>query len=191
MSSNDPNRRSSGRGTSVTSLWPKWIWVAVPILVVIVVVGFWWAILSPGSDGGSTKPTPSATSIRGKQATQGPTLQPTIPPATTATTATKSTVPLATFTPTAGAASTPEVVPSPTVADLAVGSKAKVVNTGGTGLNMRAGPSTGQTRVKTLAENAVVDIVGGPQTADSFIWYQVRDSSGTIGWVVGKFLLAQ
>jgi hypothetical protein len=160
----------------------------VPILVVIVVAGFWWAILSPGNGGGSILPTPSATLIRAKQATQGPTLQPTIPPATTAT---KSTVPLATFTPTAGAASTPEVVPSATVADLAVGSKAKVVNTGGTGLNMRAGPSTGQTRVKTLAENAIVDIVGGPQTADSFIWYQVRDSSGTIGWVVGKFLLAQ
>lgn len=188
MSSFDPNKRSSGRGTSVTSLWPKWIWVAVPILVVIVVVGFWWAILSPGNDGVGTKLTPSATLIRGKQATQGPTLQPTLPPATTAT---KSTVPLATFTPTASAASTPEVVPSPTVAELAVGSKAKVVNTGGTGLNMRAGPSTGQTRVKTLAENSVVEIVGGPQTADNFTWYQVRDSSGTIGWVVGKFLLPQ
>lgn len=188
MPANDPNKRSSGRGTSVTSLWPKWIWVAVPILVVIVVAGFWWAILSPGSGGGNTKATPTATLIRSKQPTQGPTLQSTLPPATTAT---KSTVPLATFTPTAGAASTPEVVPSPSVAELAVGASAKVGNTGGTGLNMRAGPSTGQTRVKTLAENSTVEIVGGPQDADGFTWYQVRDSSGTIGWVVGKFLLAQ
>ncbi|MHB1354859.1 MAG: SH3 domain-containing protein [Anaerolineae bacterium] len=188
MPSSDPSRRTSGRGTPVTSLWPKWIWIAVPILVVIVVAGFWWAILSPGPAGSNTKTTPTPTLIRGNQPTQGPTLQPTLPPATTAT---KSTVPLATFTPTAGAASTPEVVASPTVAELAVGSKAKVGNTGGTGLNMRAGPSTGQTRVKTLAENSVVEIVGGPQTADNFVWYQVRDSSGTIGWVVGKFLLAQ
>lgn len=186
MPSSDPNRRMSGRGASVTSLWPKWIWVAVPILVAIVVVGFWWAILSPGTDGAATKKTPTATLIRGKQQTQGPTLQPTLLPATTAT---KSTVPLATFTPTAGAATTPEVVASPTPAELAVGSKVKVANTGGTGLNMRAGPSTGQTRVKTLAENSEVEIMGGPQTADGFVWYQVRDSSGTIGWVVGKFLL--
>jgi hypothetical protein len=188
MPASDPSKRSSGRGASVTSLWPKWIWVAVPILVVIVVAGFWWAILSPGTDGGGARLTPSATPIRAKQSTQGPTLQPTLPPASTTT---KSTVPLATFTPTAGAVSTPVVVASPTVADLAVGSKAKVANTGGTGLNMRAGPSTGQTRVKTLADGAIVDIVGGPQTADNFIWYQVRDSSGTIGWVVGKFLLPQ
>ena len=187
MPANDP-KYSSGRGTSVTSLWPKWIWVAVPILVVIVVAGFWWAILAPGTNNGAAKLTPSATLIRAKQATQGPTLQPTLPPATTAT---KSTVPLATFTPTAGAASTPVVIATTTPAALAIGSKATVGNTGGTGLNMRAGPSTGQARVKTLAENSVVEIVGGPQTADGFTWYQVRDSSGTIGWVVGKFLLPQ
>ncbi|MHB9032233.1 MAG: SH3 domain-containing protein [Anaerolineae bacterium] len=188
MPSNDYGKRYTGRNSSVTSLWPKWIWIVVPILVIIVVAGFWWAILGPDT-GGAASPTARATApVIGKQATQGPTLQATLPPAVTST---KAIVPLATFTPTADGASTPEVAATNTPTALAVGSKAKVINTGGAGLNMRAGPSTGQSRIKTLADGALVEVVGGPQTADGFTWYQVKDSSGTIGWVVDQFLAAQ
>lgn len=188
MPSNDPGKRYTGKNSSVTSLWPKWIWIVVPVLVIIVVAGFWWAILGPSSSSeGSPTPKPTQRIIN-KQATQGPTLQSTLPPAPTST---KAIVPLATFTPTAAGASTPVVAATNTPEALAVGAKAKVVNTGGSGLNMRSGPSTGQSRVKTLADGAVVEIVGGPQSADGFTWYQVKDSSGAIGWVVDDFLAAQ
>ncbi|MCE5260277.1 MAG: SH3 domain-containing protein [Chloroflexi bacterium] len=188
MPSSDPGKRYTGKNSSVTSLWPKWIWIVVPILVIIVVAGFWWAILGPSSTG-ETSPTAKPTQrITNKQATQGPTLQATLPPAVTST---KAVVPLATFTPTAAGATTPVAVATNTPAAMAIGAKAKVINTGGSGLNMRAGPSTSQTRVKTLADGALVEIVGGPQTADGFTWYQVKDSSGTIGWVVDQFLAAQ
>lgn len=186
MPSSDPGKRYTNRNSSVTSLWPKWIWIVVPILVIVVVAGFWWAILGPESGGGtSVKPT-ATVRITDKQPTQSNTLLPTLPPASTGT---KAVVPLATFTPTQQGVSTPDVQPSATPEALAVGAKAKVTNTGGSGLNMRSGPSTAQTRVKTLADGAVVEIVGGPQAGDKFMWYQVKDSSGTIGWVVEDFLV--
>ncbi|NLV73475.1 MAG: SH3 domain-containing protein [Chloroflexi bacterium] len=185
---NDPGKRYTGRNSSVTSLWPKWIWIVVPILVIIVVAGFWWAILGPEGNG-PTSATPKPTErVVSPQGTQGPTLQPTLPPAESGT---KEVVPLETHTPTPEGASTPEVQPTAAPAQLAIGAKAKVVNTGGAGLNMRAGPGTSQTRVKTLADGALVDVVGGPQAGDGFTWYQVKDASGTVGWVVDEFLQAQ
>ncbi len=71
---------------------------------------------------------------------------------------------------------------------LGVGVKAKVTGTGGSGLNMRAGAGTGHARVKTLGDNTVVEIIGGPKEANGFTWWQVRDETGTTGWVASKYL---
>jgi len=189
----DSNRRTPGRGTS-TDLWPKWMWVAVPVLVVVVVAGLWWAIFSPGEPKVTPTPSPTPKVLR-PQATQGPTQHVTLAPDSTSSTieatATRPAVIVYTFTPTPQAVTTPTAQGTTVSTGLAIGAKAKVTGTGGSGLNMRAGAGTGQARVKTVPEGAVVEVIGGPKDANSYTWWQVKDAGGTSGWVVSKFLVPQ
>ncbi len=183
----DSNRRTPRHGRASQDLWPKWMWIAVPVLVVVVVAGLLWAIFSP-SDAAIDNPTTTPTMrIIREQPTQGPTLHSTLPPLEP--TATRQVLPLPTFT---GA---PEVVSTPTsstqietAATLSVGSQAKVVGTGGSGLNVRSGAGTGNARIKTLPEGTTVEVIGGPKEADGFTWWQIRDQAGVTGWVASKFL---
>lgn len=62
-------------------------------------------------------------------------------------------------------------------AALKVPGKAKVYNTGGKGLNLRSGPSTGYGVQVTMAEGSVVDVVGGPQNS----FYKVQYGGRTGG----------
>jgi hypothetical protein len=181
LDSNRPPRRGPEQ-----DLWPKWMWVAVPVLVVVVVAGLWWAIFSPSPEPPTAAPTPTMPLVP-TQPTQGPT-----PQATLAITAeeTRPVLPQpATFTPAPG-----ELVATPTgeVAaeseELSIGSNATVVGTGAVGLNMRAGAGTGHARVKTLADGSPVEIIGGPRTANNLTWWQVRDAAGTTGWAAAQFL---
>lgn len=52
----DPRYRSSGdRGPQA---WPRWMIVVVPLLVVVVVAGLWWALIAP-EPSGRKEPTPT------------------------------------------------------------------------------------------------------------------------------------
>ncbi len=185
-SSNKP-----GRSRSSQEVWPKWMWVAAPVLVVFVVAGLWWAIFSPAEPG---RPTPSATPTARviepptKAATTLPTLNPATPAATVALLPT-----LPKPTPTLGAAITTTVAanPNPPAPVLAIGSKAVVAATSMSGLNVRSGAGTGYPRVKTLPDGAVLEIIGGPKEAEGFTWYQVRDQTGTTGWAAANYMKAQ
>jgi len=183
----DSNHRSPRRGRASQDLWPKWMWIAVPVLVVVVVAGLWWAIFSP-SEAGVTDPTPTPTMrIIREQPTQGPTLQSTLPPLEATTT--RQVLPLPTFTSAPAAVSTPtSSTQVETAATLSIGSQAKVVGTGGSGLNVRSGAGTGNARIKTLPDGTVVEVIGGPKEADGFTWWQIRDQAGVTGWVASKFL---
>lgn len=186
----DSNKRP-GRSRSGQGLWPKWMWVAIPLLVIIVVAGLWWAIFAPSEPSTPTPtPTPTMKPIA-PQPTQAPTLQETLPPGEPSPTY-QVLPPLPTFTP------TPLVVMTPTgeavvegALGLGIGDKVKVTGTGNVGLNMRAGAGTGHARVKTLPEGSVVEVIGGPTEANEFTWWQVRDQTGATGWVAGKFLKEQ
>ena len=193
----ESNPRMPGRGKPGQDLWPKWMWIAVPLLVVVVVAGLWWAIFSPTEKAG-TAPTPSPTMriIRPTQPTQAPTLQSTLGPAEVTPTRAEITptrqlvMPIvSTFTPTPASVVTPTVgataVPSPA---LAIGAKVRVAGTQGSPLNMRAGAGTAQAVVKRLPEGARVEIIGGPKDANGFTWWQVRDEAGTTGWVASRYL---
>ncbi|NLG51008.1 MAG: SH3 domain-containing protein [Chloroflexi bacterium] len=183
--------KGPNRGGPHQDLWPKWMWVAVPVLVVVVVAGLWWAIFSPPPEG-VAKPTPSPTvQFVSNQPTQEPTKHNTL--AASDTTPTRQVLPLATFTPTPQSVVTPEATlePTPEAATLAIGAKAKVANTGAQGLNMRSGAGTGHARVKTLPEGSVIEVIGGPQDANGFTWWQVRDEAGTTGWVASQYLVNQ
>ena len=174
------------RSGSSQDLWPKWMWIAVPVLVVVVVAGLWWAIFSPSETVPTPTPSPTMRVIP-TQPTQAPTAQGTLPSETTA--ARRSLPALATFT------STPLLVVTPTARaaaeaaeGLGIGVQATVSGTGGTGLNMRSGAGTGNARVKTLPDGKTVEVIGGPKEANDFTWWQVRDEVGTTGWVVSTFL---
>ena len=183
LDSSNPTPR---RGRSRQDLWPKWMWIAVPVLVVVVVAGLWWAIFSEPKDA-SIAPTPSPTvMIIRTQPTQAPTAPGTLPPQEP--TATRPILPLPSFTPTAGSVMTPPADATIEVAGLKIGAKPKVVGTGGLGLNMRSDAGTGHARVKTLREGSVVEVIAGPKDADGFTWWQVRDQTGVAGWVAAKFL---
>ena len=189
--STDSNSRPS-RGGSRQDLWPKWMWIAVPVLVVVVVAGLWWALLSEPE---SLIPTPTHTptmSVIRTQPTQEPTKFNTLTEGEAESTPTTRLLPLQTFTPTRGAVSTPAAAASePDTEGLQIGAKAKVTGTGGGGLHMRAGAGTGHARTKTLPEGSIVEILGGPKEANGFTWWQVRDETGTTGWVADRWLTEQ
>jgi hypothetical protein len=78
----------------------------------------------------------------------------------------------------------PTPVPQPTP----VVERVKVFNTRGAGVNLRATASEKGQRLKSMPEGAVLEIVGTDQTANGLTWRNVRDASGTSGWMAGQFL---
>lgn len=193
----DSGTRSGYRGGGSQELFPKWMWIVVPILVILVLAGIWALLVDDGGESVSTA-TPRPTQVATAEATTAggdevPTKQAseeaTLPALDTTATPTREVLPLKTHTPTpAQVAVTPTATESAVGEDLSVGDTVKVAGTGGAGLNMRAGAGTGHAKVKTLAEGSSVEIIGGPQEADGYTWWQVRDGVGTTGWVVQAYL---
>ncbi len=180
-SNQQPNRRRSEE-----DLWPTWMWIAVPVLVVVVVGGLWWAIFYP-SETSSTTPTPSPTlEPLPTQPTQSPTAQEGAEPEQITPTQ-ELLSPPETATPTAAAPPTEEVEPTEE-AGLTVGGEATVSGTGNVGVNMRSGAGTAHARTKTLSEGTEVELIGGPKEANGYTWWEVRDEDGQTGWVVEQYL---
>lgn len=86
-------------------------------------------------------------------------------------------------TPVAGAAE--EIIDEIGSGEMAAGSTAMVTEVE---VNMRAEPTTGAEVVTVLTAGQQVTIIGGPQDADGFTWWQVSLDDGTEGWVAGDFL---
>jgi hypothetical protein len=96
---------------------------------------------------------------------------------------------------TAGASPTPRPTPTPEpAADAgdptpAPKRSARVVNTDGKGVIVRADPGPQAQQVGTLREGATVVLVGGEQTIAARLWRQVLDESRDVqGWVQADFL---
>lgn len=70
---------------------------------------------------------------------------------------------------------------------LHVGGRAIVVNTGETGLRVRARPGLSMAEVGRLPDGAAVTIAGTSQMADGLEWWRVQ-GSGIIGWVAALYL---
>ncbi|MBI5929354.1 MAG: SH3 domain-containing protein [Chloroflexi bacterium] len=58
------------------------------------------------------------------------------------------------------------------------------VSADGAGANLRENPSVAATRVRKLTAGEVLTVVAGPYQAEYFVWWQVQDASGALGWVV-------
>ncbi|KAA3658631.1 MAG: SH3 domain-containing protein [Chloroflexi bacterium] len=109
-------------------------------------------------------------------------------------TAPPSTAPSATpalATPTAIPTFTP--IPTPDVAlapdELTVGFYAQVANTDDFGVTVRGGPSTSNVSLLVADEGTILLIIGGPEEAGEFLWWQVQLDDGTEGWAAGSFLV--
>jgi len=82
----------------------------------------------------------------------------------------------------------PSASPSPAAAP---GARLKVANTEGQGANMRQQPSTTAPVLRTLAEGTIVEAIGGETNAAGRAWRNVRDPSGTTGWVASDLLVPE
>ena len=185
----DANKRPSRRNPN-PDLWPKWMWIAVPVLVVVVVAALWWAIFSePETATPTPTPTPTPRVIPTQPAEKPTPLQSPVS-SSEEPTATRAILPPApTFTPTPIIVATPATpVAEAESSELEIGTKLRVSGTGGAGLNLRAGPGTEHPRIKTLPEGSVVELVGGPTENGGFVWRQVRDDTGTVGWGASRYL---
>jgi hypothetical protein len=108
------------------------------------------------------------------------TAPPTVAPSPTVLAPTPTPIPTFTPAPTRNLAAPPESV--------TVGYYARVAGTGSAGLTLRGGPSTLTTSLQNVSEGSVMLIIGGPEEADDFVWWQVRLLSGEEGWVAGQFI---
>jgi hypothetical protein len=61
-----------------------------------------------------------------------------------------------------------------------------VIRTGGLGAILRDAPDG--TDVGFLAEADAVQVIGGPETIEDEIWWQIRTQDGEEGWLLGVLL---
>ncbi len=65
---------------------------------------------------------------------------------------------------------------------LSAGQSARVTYADGVGNNLRTAPSAGATILGVMGEGEVFTVIGGPQCAENFNWWQVRRWDGQTGW---------
>jgi hypothetical protein len=84
--------------------------------------------------------------------------------------------------PTAGtaAASTPSAKPA--------GEQVKIADTGGSGVNLRERPGATGPVIKTVPDGTVLQVVGPDQQMDGQAWRNVRDDTGSTGWIAAELL---
>jgi len=71
------------------------------------------------------------------------------------------------------------------------GPRLKVANTEGQGANLRQRPSTTAPVLRTLADGAIVEAIGGETNAEGRAWRNVRDQGGATGWVAAELLVPE
>jgi uncharacterized protein YgiM (DUF1202 family) len=79
----------------------------------------------------------------------------------------------------------PTTVTTTPAADFAVGDELVVADGP---LNVREQAGVDAAVVTQLDTGSLVTVVGGPETAGDYSWYQVETSAGDSGWVAGDFL---
>jgi len=85
-------------------------------------------------------------------------------------------------------AASPPPAASPDPAEAPALQRLRIVNTQGQGANLRAAAGSQAARLKTVAEGALVDLVGPGEEVGGVTWRQVRDADGTIGWIAAELL---
>lgn len=57
-------------------------------------------------------------------------------------------------------------------------------------LNLRTGAGTGNSVIRVIYPDETATVVGGPQSANGYTWYQIEmwDQAATTGWAAGEYL---
>ena len=108
------------------------------------------------------------------------TAPPTAIPTETAVLPTPTVVPTFTPIPTPDNAIAPE--------EVTVDYYAQVSGTGEAGVTVRGGPSTSNAILTVANEGEVVLVIGGPESANDLLWWNVELADGTQGWAAGLYL---
>jgi uncharacterized protein YgiM (DUF1202 family) len=182
-----PRRGLQSQDVRQPPFWRVLDMVLPAVLVGAAAVG-WVVVFSPRQPASSAS-VPSRPVMTRAVPTQAPTLwgtaaYPTETPGTRGTA-------LATFTGTPPGVMTPTAGTGVDTGGLEVGGSAVVAGTGTSGLNMRSEASVSSQHILTLREGTVVELVDGPLRDNQYVWWKVRDESGTSGWVVAEYLTVQ
>lgn len=179
--------------------WTDYLRIAAPILgVILMVFLFWWWISTFLDDNGDEDGT-----IAGQNDT--PVTIPTVgetpdpAPETTPADGTPGIVFPSDGTPGAepgapttapGAPTTPPDTteqPPATESEIFEGATVEVVNTGGTGVNVRSQPSTEADIITVFLDGTQLTVIGVPVEAEGFVWWPVS-GDGVEGYVVQEYL---
>lgn len=134
----------------------------------------WLTVLAPRPTGSAITPTLTLlTATPGAPQATPPTTS--IPPSPVATTPPPATA-------------TTELPPTPPPGQVGVGSRVKVVGTGGQGLSLRQQPDPNAPRLAIAAEGELLQIIGGSRQIAGYTWWQVRRADGVEGWAVQNYM---
>lgn len=152
-----------------------WIWLGLGVIVTLIGIGLAVLLISAVLSRDPLPvnlPTPTILHLTAP-AQEFPTL----------TVLAETPTPIPTFTP----PPTPDLSIAPEA--LTVGFYAQVANTDDIGVSLRAGPSTDNLRLQLVPEGSYFLVLGGPEEASGFIWWQGRLEDGIEGWIAGDFLV--
>ena len=162
--------------------WTEYLRIALPILGLLLMIGllWFWALQLMDDDDGGNQPI----------VTEPPATQEVVVPESTPTTeATEDVIAPPTPTPTEEI-STPETTPVETPADTGGGEIAidAVVQTTEEDINMRQDATTSAESLGLLPAGTTLTITDGPYEADGYVWWQVVNDDGQVGYVVEDFI---
>jgi hypothetical protein len=119
-------------------------------------------------------PSPTSTPTPTPTQTPAPTASPTLNPTNTAT-------PTPTQTATPAETATPTPTPTPVLAE--------VGGTGGQGVWMYRQPGLKGGKIIAWRDGTVMTVIGGPVEADGYVWIQVVDPKGRLGWIPDRYII--
>jgi hypothetical protein len=168
--------------------WLKENWwrLAIVVLLILLII----AMLAKACTGKNEKAPPIPTIIPTKVIL--PTLTPTMAAQATATPIDSgSQAPAAepTLAPTPEPQATVAVAPAPaTGGKFNINQAVVVTGTDRDKLSFRAGPGIGYNRLRVIKDGVQLIVIGGPQKADGYTWWQLKTPKGEVGWAVENYL---
>ena len=143
-----------------------WRWLGIGLLVVVILGG---AVLL----------------ARENLPAQPLVLEPTATATVVEPTPTVEATPLAPTPTSVPPTATPE--PTPTT-EIEPGVEVQVVGAGVDKLSFRSGPGSDYARLKIVSDGDTFTVLDGPEEADGYLWWRLKDDAGTIGWVAENWL---
>ena len=81
----------------------------------------------------------------------------------------------------------PTTAPAPapaTTGKFSINQTVTVTNTGRDKLSFRAGPGTNYARLRLLKDGTQLIVIGGPEQANGYTWWQLKTPNGDVGWAI-------